>query len=735
MSRIRRAAAGVLLGLLCSAATALAQIPGLPAADKAEPENGVRPRPDALAAGFWKYIDDAGDQLTARLNEIGADLAQLADAPARQDSFERYQLNATALPRLKAQEGPQNPPVPELASRYSIADWLKFHDGLRRAELDATDKQTDARILKRSVDAARQRFNNRLAEYLAQAAHDPGHIDLGMELIADRAALATAVERARLAEAAARAAAAHLQSLRGLSAKVDDHLHADAGQVSAAESELINQRAALDAARSRLLRAEAQALSEASDHPVGDADNLLARQRGTEAGAAELAAVLAVAAAETRLALSQSLAGGGESEADTQNLRKESATRLAELERDAHRYQREASSRLASLNPTDGAARKTLQRVLDSVQKALPAIEQARDTLDELGLLAAELDHRRNAASGSAGRLWASTLAALGTVWATLRNWSGETLFTISDTPVTALGLLRVVLIVAIAWWISRLVRNALIRLAEKREAVRASGFYSISRLAHHVILIIGVVVALSSIGLDFTNLAIVAGALSVGIGFGLQSIVNNFVSGLMLLFERSLKVGDFIELADGLAGEVKEINIRSTLINTNDNIDIIVPNSDLMSNRVTNWTLRQAFRRQRIPFGVTYGTDIDKVEAAGLAAAASVPHTLTRGGLTSGVWLVGFGDSSLDFELVVWLKPDAVKRPGTVMAEYRRAIAKALKERDIEIPFPQRDLHVRSLFGRSGDDAAGWYRETLERRAAADRSERETRPEPPEPK
>ena len=134
MSRIRRAAAGVLLGLLCSAATALAQIPGLPAADKAEPENGVRPRPDALAAGFWKYIDDAGDQLTARLNEIGADLAQLADAPARQDSFERYQLNATALPRLKAQEGPQNPPVPELASRslaYTVTRSPSKSDGTR----------------------------------------------------------------------------------------------------------------------------------------------------------------------------------------------------------------------------------------------------------------------------------------------------------------------------------------------------------------------------------------------------------------------------------------------------------------------------------------------------------------------------------------------------------------------------------------------------------------------------
>lgn len=146
---------------------------------------------------------------------------------------------------------------------------------------------------------------------------------------------------------------------------------------------------------------------------------------------------------------------------------------------------------------------------------------------------------------------------------------------------------------------------------------------------------------------------------------------------------------------------------MRSTLINTTDNIDIIVPNSQLVSGQVTNWTLREAYRRIHVPFGVAYGSDKEAVRVAVLEAADAVPYTL-RGisGREPQVWLVKFGDSSLDFELVVWLTPDAVKRPSTVQAAYMWEIESALVRHRIEIPFPQRDLHLRSVFGHK--DEAG---------------------------
>ena len=211
----------------------------------------------------------------------------------------------------------------------------------------------------------------------------------------------------------------------------------------------------------------------------------------------------------------------------------------------------------------------------------------------------------------------------------------------------------------------------------------------------------------MSLVGVGTGRLALVLGALSVGLGFGLQQIFNNFVSGLIILFERNLKVGDFVDLGSGVHGEVQEINIRATRITTNDNTDIIVPNSEFVAGRVVNWTLREVARRLRVSFSVAYGTDKELVKKAVLEAAHAVPFTLTGDERRQPqVWLVEFAESSLRFELVVWLNSDAVKRPSAVHAAYNWAIETALGTYGIEMPFPQRDLHVRSVFGLRGEQA-----------------------------
>lgn len=249
----------------------------------------------------------------------------------------------------------------------------------------------------------------------------------------------------------------------------------------------------------------------------------------------------------------------------------------------------------------------------------------------------------------------------------------------------------------AIAWAanvLSRLVGGQLARSA--RLPVSVQGV--VAQMVQLALFAIAVVVGLSAIGVNLTALALFSGALGIGIGFGLQNVFASFIAGIVILTERSLRVGDFVQIDEEVRGEVREINLRSTLIRTNDNVDIIVPNYDFMSFRVRNWTLREAFRRIHVPFGVAYGTDKDKVREAVIAAAETVQHTLVNvAGREPDVWLVGFGDSSLNFELIVWLKPDAVKRPDKVQADYMWAIETALREAGIQIPFPQRDIHIKS--------------------------------------
>lgn len=254
-------------------------------------------------------------------------------------------------------------------------------------------------------------------------------------------------------------------------------------------------------------------------------------------------------------------------------------------------------------------------------------------------------------------------------------------------------GLFTVVLL----WLASQATRFVQIRV-QKSKTLTPSVQTLIGQAVRIGLLFAAVTMAMNAIGIDLTALAVFSGAVGVGIGFGLQSIFSNLVAGIILLFERSIKVGDFVDLDNGLTGEVREINIRSTRIATNDNIDILVPNAEFINNRVTNWTLRDAHRRIRIPFGVAYGTDKELVRKVVLEAAAKLPHALgDPAGRPSQVWLTAFGESSLDFELVIWLHPEAVKRPGAVTADYNWAIETALSENKIEIPFPQRDLHIRS--------------------------------------
>ena len=198
----------------------------------------------------------------------------------------------------------------------------------------------------------------------------------------------------------------------------------------------------------------------------------------------------------------------------------------------------------------------------------------------------------------------------------------------------------------------------------------------------------------LSVVGVEFANVALIAGALSVGIGFGLQNIVNNFVSGLILLMERPIRTGDWV-VVGSTEGYVRRISIRSTLIETFDRADVIVPNSELISGQVTNWMLRDAYGRARIPIGVAYGSDTERVRELLLEIAKNHPDVASDvpGVSDPHVFFMGFGDSSLDLELRVFIRQ--VDSRLRVISDLNFAIDAAFRAESIEIPFPQRDVHL----------------------------------------
>jgi small-conductance mechanosensitive channel len=280
-------------------------------------------------------------------------------------------------------------------------------------------------------------------------------------------------------------------------------------------------------------------------------------------------------------------------------------------------------------------------------------------------------------------------------------------LFDIGGSAVTVGGVLAGACIIAVAFVLSKLVSRALCRMRERSPQKSTAALYLLEKLVGYGLIILGVISGLSAAGLNLSSLAVFAGAVGIGVGLGFQGVVKEFVSGLFLIFDRMVSVGDYVELEAGVRGAIMEIGPRATRIRTNDNVNIIVPNSAFIEDRVTNWTLKGDTRRIHVPFSVAYGADRGEVRDAVLAAARSSPFTLPETeARKSQVWLVAFGERGLDFELLVWPTQAAVKRPAGMHAAYTWLIADALDAAGIEVPFPQTDVRLRSLFGREGDDA-----------------------------
>ncbi len=265
--------------------------------------------------------------------------------------------------------------------------------------------------------------------------------------------------------------------------------------------------------------------------------------------------------------------------------------------------------------------------------------------------------------------------------------------FTAGSVSVSLGGMLSFFITLLAAFLASRFVRFILDEDVMPRVDLPRGVPVAILRLTHYVIIGFGVFIAIAAAGLQLDRLAFIIGALGVGIGFGLQNVVNNFISGLILIFERPIQEGDAVQVGT-LIGTVKRIGIRSSTVRTFDGSEVIVPNGNLISNEVVNWTMSDRQRRVELPVGVAYGTDPHRVIEILHEAAAAHSHVLEHP--EPHCQFLGFGDSSLDFNLRYWVPK--FEDWLIVSGDVALAVHDALKEAGIEIPFPQRDLHVRSV-------------------------------------
>jgi len=266
--------------------------------------------------------------------------------------------------------------------------------------------------------------------------------------------------------------------------------------------------------------------------------------------------------------------------------------------------------------------------------------------------------------------------------------------FAVGDVTISlwnvTLGLLFFFICLKLGQWVKNRVENKWFLKSKLSKGAREAS----ASLMWYAIVVIAILFSLSIAGIKLSSLALVAGALSLGIGFGLQNIVSNFISGLILLFERPIKRGDWI-IVGNTQGFVKDINIRSTQVQTFDFADVLIPNSELLTNQVTNWMLNTSVGRIRIAIGVAYGSDTGKVKDLLIEIARNNPEVVLghKEYLDPEVLFLRFGDSSLDFELRVFVKDILTTTRTTSAINFE--IDRVFRAHNIQIPFPQRDIHI----------------------------------------
>ncbi|MBN2000676.1 mechanosensitive ion channel family protein [candidate division KSB1 bacterium] len=269
-------------------------------------------------------------------------------------------------------------------------------------------------------------------------------------------------------------------------------------------------------------------------------------------------------------------------------------------------------------------------------------------------------------------------------------------IFALGETTISPFSILKfTVIFVAFVWFSKYIARKLMVKILSRFQ-IESGLSYTLTRITEYILISVGAIVAFQNIGIDLSGLAVIFGLLSVGIGFGLQNISSNFISGLILLLERPVKVGDRVTVGD-IEGDVEEINMRATTVRTINNISIIVPNSEFISNKVINWSHGDSKVRLDIEIGVSYNSNLKTVQDALLHVAQEADLVLNSP--SPEVLLKNFGDSAWEMQLRVWIKDP--KKHHHVRSNIRCAIVEEFRKKKIEIPFPQRDLYIRSIKGK----------------------------------
>jgi len=662
-----------------------------------------------LEPNWWEYFQVTGPVYETHLSDLASAFSELEVnlEPEQKEKasplIQKILVSAKALADLRAQAITPVTEKPFLTS-YTIDQQIDLAVRLKslQSKLKSDNKElTSSRI---SIQKIENHIDTLLASYLRMEKNTFPRLIAGLEIISTRFALALSEEKYRLLDAQVDQLKDQTDRLRKEVTYAASHLDLSNLKEEELDDQIANIREEVIQAEKNLFAAEL-----ATAHTLGTTPEEKLKASIFILSSIEANSMLAEKQVDLLiLELKRLLAGLHHHPESVEQ--KEVQKKISELSKmvndfteQTNEWERKTRSMLEQQIPTDlpPDEREEFTRLqeqkFDQVQKLLDRLDDLSIKDYSAGLLVKQV-------KAYAKQDQAPFYTFFNQVYETFTGcctnafwWMNRSLFKISGVPVTTYDLLLGVFIIAAAFFISFVARQAITRLAKRQNRVSDSSIFIIKRVLHYAIVLVGILIALSAIGLDLNRIFIVLGALSVGIGFGLQTIVNNFVSSLILTFSRNLKVGDYIQLTTGEWGAVTDINVQNTIIRTRDGIDLILPNYQLISNRYDNWTRRDSYIRVHIPFTVPFGSDKDLVSKVVVEASKKVPAAVIDHSYIDNpkVWLAEFGENGLNFELVVWINIYSSGHRGSIFSSFRWEVDTALQEAGLFIPYPQRDIRV----------------------------------------
>lgn len=674
------------------------------------PPDSELPDPVDLNTDNLNYFDTSGNELEARISHFHDYLIQLLSKSDSLNDDEisylisKIDLSLRALSSLKNEPEYPPPTFSPLSENYTIDDLIDLHRNFRKKSLDLKNLKDEKQEKQRNADLALNNFDRQIETYRKFSESSIDKTISGLKTIYYFLLL-------KIGEKELRKINQNISNDEELLKHLKD-------EISFASQHLTTSSIEVQALREDTKTLKENWLKIQNEHQSKEVEQLIdaysqenagrpsIRQESLKANLEELQAKLKFLFAEIKLTLVLLIQNPHQVELSRMGSTLTSwAQLLNHLQQLTNSWlikSQKTIQRTGQILSLDTEADpKDSEQALKMAQENFLTIQSLNNELDDSQFLIEVIKKHVAALQGNISHLFSSFFSLLGQAYDNFTSWLETTIFHIGLTPITYSGLFRFGLILLATLLISKLLIRALSHYALEKKKVQKSVVYRLSRLLHYLVLTIGTILALSAIGFDFSSLLLVAGALGVGLGFGLQSIFNNFISGIIMLFESQLKIGDFIELPPNVKGEIREINVRTTILSTGDGTEVIVPNADIISNKVINWTLKHPYKRYSVPFSVEYGSDVELVKKAVAEAAKQVPQTLSKPGFADPVViLTEFGESGLNFALLVWVNEKYSRLGPVTVSEYLTVINDSLTAHNIKQPFPQRDISITQLLG-----------------------------------